>query len=206
MIKLKNNQSAFTIVELIIASSVFSMVVLGAGMMIIQISRLYYKGIIVSRTQTTARNIIESISRPIQYESANVSPMVIDGATNYQVICIGEDRYTFAINKKQSLAGGPNDIPHAAWQDKCVGSVPNLASTSLSGGRDLLSNNMWVNSIYVEPVNTPDPGLWKVGLTVMYGDEDLIDMSPPVKCKGNIAGSQWCSVITYKTMVFKRIN
>ena len=65
-----NKQNGFTIVELLIASAVFSFVILGASVAIIQISRLYYKGIIVSNTQTSAKAILDSITQAIQYESA----------------------------------------------------------------------------------------------------------------------------------------
>ena len=41
----------------------------------------------------------------------------------------------------------------------------------------------------------------RLSLTVIYGDDDLIDGD---KCKGQVAGSQWCSAVNYSTIVFKK--
>lgn len=202
MSKLKINQKGFTIIELLIASAVFSVVVLGATAMIIQMSRLYYKGIIVSRTQTATRDLIESISRPIQYESKSVAVMDRDGL---YVLCVGSERYTFKIGAQQGSG------MHAAWKDTvatsndCQNGPDVDLSNPATSGRDMLSDNMRIQNIEVAEVLPGAPGLWNIKVTVIYGDDDLIDTATGL-CKGQIAGSQWCSRVTYETKVFKRIK
>lgn len=206
MRRLKYNQEAFTIIELLIASAVFSVVILGASAAVIQMSRLYYKGIISSQTQTTARNLIDSISRPIQYEGDAVTSVVL-GANGYNVFCVGPDRYTFS-DKQQG-----KDIKHAMWKDKATataggcGEGPNLSGSITTGGVNMLSDNMRIHNVTVGKAIYAPEQLWNIEVTIIYGDNDMTDnsVSPPV-CKGSTAGSEWCSVVTYKTKVFKRLT
>lgn len=210
---INNNQKGFTIVELLIASAVFSFVILGASVAIIQMSRLYYKGIIVSNTQTTAKDLLESITRAIQYESAGVSPGPTfnstknDGSTPITggILCVGDNRYTYALGVKQGSE--PTSINHVMWKDKGVCSVASAVDLTNPGpgGIDMLSGNMRIANLEVNNIKSggTDTNLYEVNLTIIYGDDDLINGTD---CKGNIAGSQWCSAVNYKTMVFKRIN
>ncbi|MFO0887282.1 MAG: type II secretion system protein [Candidatus Nomurabacteria bacterium] len=214
-----NKQNGFTIVELLIASAVFSFVILGASVAIIQISRLYYKGIIVSNTQTSAKAILDSITQAIQYESATIvgkddaSTVSLGDAptTNHDVsvVCIGNNRFTFVKGVKQG--SDTDNIKHAMWRDKidnsgaCSTGVPDLKSDP-SAGHDMLSDNMRVSKLEVNALKDSvgnETGLYEVKLTVIYGDDDLIDGD---KCKGQVAGSQWCSAVNYSTIVFKRIK
>lgn len=206
MAKLNQNQKAFTIIELLISTTVFSFVMLGASMMIIQISRLYYKGIVMTNTQTAARDLVESIARPIQYESAAVSSTAISPSPQSTgQICVGGARYSYQLKKQQT------PTQQAIWKDDipCGPTLLTLAGSPPSSGHAMLSNNMQIHSLVVEQVSNA-PGLWKVEATVIYGDQDLLEVDPGTgettgKCKGNVSGSQWCSAVSYKTMVFKRI-
>lgn len=59
------NTAGFTIVELMIATVVFSVILILITTGIIQIGKAYYKGIIGSRTQETARKITDEVGRSI---------------------------------------------------------------------------------------------------------------------------------------------
>ena len=74
------NQTGFTIVELMIATVIFSMVLLVCSYAIIHAGRMYYKGMIMSKTQDTARKIIDSASDAIKYDkSLNIVKRDIGG-------------------------------------------------------------------------------------------------------------------------------
>lgn len=207
MKNLKNNQKAFTIIELLIASTVFSMIILGACATIIQMSRLYYKGIIVSRTQTAGRNLAETIAREIQFQGGTIT--TLDAPPN-KILEINGTRYKFAINKQQG-----KDIPHAIVKYEYITSPPNdpdLNDTDLvsSTYRDILGNNMRILNLSVSEVGgggAATAGLYSIQVVIAYGDTDLLDFPADLAgttCKGNIAGSQWCSVVKYNTMVYQR--
>lgn len=198
---LKNNQKAFTVIELLIASTVFSVIILGACVAIIQMTRLYYKGIIIQQTQTAARNLTQSIVQGIQYEGGSVSGITINGDVSY--FEIGESRYTYAKNKQQN-GSGTDAINHAMWKGAKSVDVGDLSTPT--NGKDMLANNMRITYLDVAEVgSTNAPGLYKINVTVAYGDSDLFDdPSAPTSCKGNIAGSQWCAFVSYNTFAYRR--
>ncbi|HVS58314.1 MAG TPA: prepilin-type N-terminal cleavage/methylation domain-containing protein [Candidatus Saccharimonadales bacterium] len=131
------NQSGFTIVELMIATVVLSVALLIATMTIMGVGRLYYKGQNAARTNDTARNAIEEISRQIQFspDSPNLyAAPKISGCPNapgettqsfwcYETgsgkvygYCIGNTRYSFALGT-QFIDG----INHGLWEDTMAG-------------------------------------------------------------------------------------
>ncbi len=214
----------FTLVELLIATTILSIVLLGASIVAVQIGRLYYKGVITARTQNTARNLVDGISRPIQLEGSSVAvtqDFSSPGTTytdasgvarGYTVVCVGVQRYTVAVNAQQAPGGGGGKIAHAVWRDEipnlgtCLQNVPNLNSAVPSGvkGTGLLEDNMRVSAIDVS--NTDD--LWAINLTVAYGDNDSLEDNgtPFSQCKSNYTTSQFCAVTTYNTKVSRRIS
>ena len=195
MSNLKTDQNAFTIIELLIASAVFTFVILGASVAIVQMGRLYYKGILTSKTQTATRALIESISRPIQYDGSDV--VKISGPDNK--LCVGTDRYTYQLNVQKTTAN------HVIVKDKI--STPSNCGTSppSSDQKDMLGNGMRITKLDVNQVPSI-PKLYNVEVTVIYGEDDDIDLtaSPEPVCKSDPSSSQWCSKVTYKTKVFVR--
>lgn len=226
----KNKSQGFTIVELLIASGVFSTMIIVAGFTIIQIGKLYYKGVTVTKTQTVARTVLDDITRPIQLSNASVSdgPMINTGAFGARPVrslCVGSTRYTYVLGVQSGIDTPFNgeQIRHALWQDEleshsaCLtAALPVIEDEAPGGvnGKDLLGEKMWLEDLTVEQ-STIDNDLWKINVSVIYGDRDLMDpvdgagvptSDSPTGCRGAIAGSQWCSHVTYNTMVFKRIN
>ncbi len=53
----------FTIIELLIATTIFSVVLLLAASGLLYIGRLYYKGLTSSATQEAARNIMQELTQ-----------------------------------------------------------------------------------------------------------------------------------------------
>lgn len=222
--KYNKTQQGFTIIELMIATTIFSVVLLAMSATVIQISRMYYKGIVMSQTQAAARNIMEEISRPIQLEGATVAVKTgvvsVDGY-ELHVICVGTTRYTAAVglmqDSKVTISG--DHLKHVVWQDKvaspdiCMSDPPLNLATNLSSGKDLLPDKMRLTKFEVEP-DGPDTRLWKVNIGVMYGERDLMDPPDdttttadiPQACLSSYVGGQWCAKAEYSTEVLKRIG
>src|SRR3990172_9120101 len=66
----------FTIVELMIATTIFSVILLIVTFGMLQIGRTYYKGITLTKTQNAARSIIDTISQDIQFSGEGVTDSV----------------------------------------------------------------------------------------------------------------------------------
>lgn len=205
-----SNQRGFTIVELMIATTVFSIILLIAATTLIQIGRMYYKGVITSKTQNVTRSIMDDVSRSIQFSSGNGS-QASDNNPPRQAYCIGSTRYTYVLGKQvSSNPQGPNQTRHALWQDSadssnCGFNLPDLQQAKPSSdGKELLEEHMRLQdfSVTAQPQSNDT---YTVNVKVIYGDDDLLDdPSNPTTCKGSVVGGQWCAISELKTVVYSR--
>jgi len=220
-------QSGFTIVELMIATLVFSVVLVVITVGVLHFTSSYYKGINSSTTQTTAQNAIDSVSQSIQFSAGGTVGTDVAPAG---LFCAGSNIFLYSLGV-QYQGGTPSATnwglyalpnPHTA----------NCSTTgigSFAGGTELLGKGMRVTNVSV--LNTdPVKNLWQVSLTLVYGDSDLLcrtslggstkgscQQTAPaylltdavsgadVSCKPQI-GSQFCSVAALSTIAQQRIG
>lgn len=206
-----SNQKGFTIVELIIASTVFSMVLVVVSSGIIQISRQYYKGITTSRTQETARSVAEEMGDAVQFSGSEVR-------VTADAICIGNTRYSFVINQQIRQDGPRNALYYDTGISPSSPCVSVFTLGSLPPGKELLSENMRLIDIRVERVAN-EANLYRIYTGVAYGDNDLLTIYPPnalptdnptagtqprdALCRPG-AGSNFCAVSKLDLTVKKR--
>jgi len=192
-----------------IATAVFSVVLLLCATAILQIGQQFYKGTIINRTQNTARAAIDDIAQTIQF-GAKTSPTTIVSGTK-TTLCIGQVRYTYT--NTQSLG----QIAHVLWKDRigvggCGTSVPDLTqATPSSGGQELLGSDMRLPSLDV----TANGKVWSISLNVAYGpDDDVFAVATAVdgttspdytRCKATRLGGQFCAVSAISTQVVQRL-
>jgi prepilin-type N-terminal cleavage/methylation domain-containing protein len=222
------NQKGFTIVELIIASSVFSVILLVATAGIIYIGRSYYKGIITSRTQETTRSITQEISNSFQFGgdaqvtvAADSNPIDMGSGVKAYAQCVGNFRYSYVIGSK--VAGSNNTsnpstptTRHGLWLDvinkdaDCNAldlreAVPEDDSTSteqalLNQRRELLPQNMRLDQFSLD--QPAGRSFLNINVKLIYGDHDL---SPSGICVPNSQGGQFCATSGLNTTVKKRL-
>ncbi len=214
----------FTIMELLIATVVFSVVLLIVTYGIIQVSRTYYKGVNETNTQTVARTIMDSIGQSIQFNGDAV-------AIRTNAVCVGEQLYLYrpgwAVSDAAILAPARHETRHGLYlQDgvsNCATSaLPASDLATVSGGTELLSPNMRIANLSV----SPDPGnsnQYKITIRVIYGQDDFIyspsgnaagPAAADATCKGsskqagaaNAGTVQFCSVSELSTTVTKRVQ
>jgi prepilin-type N-terminal cleavage/methylation domain-containing protein len=209
--QLKNNkQLGFTIVELMIATLVFSVIMLISLAAFIQINRLYTKGLSIAKTQEAVRNVISELSNRMQYSAD-------DPYSNGNYVCIGTKKYSFSLNT-------PEDSSGSALKSEDVtdsGSCNILASPS--NKKVLLPKNTRVLSFIV--TNTAGSPIHDITVSLLFAPNDgscsinsactdLVDTKGDVggsitnidnwRCKGGISGSEYCSLSKITTTVFKR--
>lgn len=208
------NNKGFTIVELMIASAVFSVVLLLCATAIVQVGRMFYKGTIVNRTQTTTRNTTDDISQAIQFNSGSggffrSGTQVFSGVT-VASYCFGNVRYSFAP-PAYSLGLAVGQLPHILWKDRVTGSAcdpVDITNAGISGGQEMLGDDMrLVQFDPVEIIVPPNPsGVWTVTVMVAYGaTNDLFTDASFDTCVGSSLGGQFCSVSGITTNVIKRL-
>jgi type II secretory pathway pseudopilin PulG len=223
-----NSETAgFTIIELLIATLVFSSILILITMGVISFNKAYYQGIVQTSTQNVARKVIEDISQAIQFNSSEFSVLTPDpdGSQGY---CIGGQRYSYLIGY-QLVNGSPvgQQANHALVRDTpcdSSGSAQPLKSlgTLPAGSTELLGQHMRLASLGVA---SQGADTFTVQVRVVYGDDDLL-CSPSVsgscdsaatmpspddfqkgdlQCKPQV-GSQFCAVSELATTVEQRIN
>jgi prepilin-type N-terminal cleavage/methylation domain-containing protein len=216
-------QDGFTIIELMIATAVLTIILLIASVTIINIGDLYGKGVSQSDIQTTERDDINQISQSLQFstgvveslptpiQAKNTSGQTIN--TTVQAICIGSDQYTFAENVQigDNIVGGgtfsnvflknasPSDFNENGTLIVCP---PANLTTYFSAGNGLVGGHMEVHNF---SVSTTSP--YTLTLDLTYGDDDLLNNSGPgpATCSGG-TGDQFCATSNLTTTVAQRLE
>jgi prepilin-type N-terminal cleavage/methylation domain-containing protein len=210
----------FTIIELMIATVVFSVVLLVMTTAIIQIGRIYTKGISGAKTQEAARNLLNDIAQQFQYGSSSWSQTPADGDPNVVALCVGSRQYSYKLN--QQRAGVVHGVV-ARQMGNCLGEKPQDISGSVPiDGSELLGENMRLSNLAITRVGAEDDGVYRITIRVVYGDDDLlcsptkdncsadgvvIDVADrDVQCKNVRSGTEFCSASELTTVVERRVG
>lgn len=207
-------QSGFTILELMIAAGVFSVILLIVAVGVISFTNRYYKGITTSKTQAAARSIMNTLVQSIQFGQNVILPTYNAGTTTYGM-CIDDTLYAYRLGQ-EVIDNSPNSSKHQGYHGLVAMSGCSLpatlpASANLASGRELLGEHMRLNDLSIQQ----NGDLYTIHLRVVYGEDDLL-LQPlpgnvpawsPAKetCAGNQAGTQFCAVADLTTTVEKRL-
>ncbi len=205
----RQKEQGFTIIELMIATLVFSVILTVITVGVLSFTNRYYKSVNVSATQNTAQSIMDTIGQAIQFGSSDITPTT--GTSDY--FCAGGYAFTFKNAGSLYSGSGQGGLYMAPMNGTC--------SAVLTGGRQLLAKNMRLTELSVTQFNGPD--LYRISIGVAFGGDDQF-CSPtqsPGKCGttsnlsgfwkiGDIqcrtgAGSQYCAVSKLTTVVDRRL-
>lgn len=196
----------FTIVELMIALSVLSTILVISSAVVINLGVLFTRGVNQSNTQNTARNVINEIANQLKLGGA--TPILPAGSP---VFCLGSQRYAYVLDHKLD---GASTSDHVLWRDTmnnsascqslAITGVPNptdsLTNTTISGA-ELMGANMRLTDFNIYDNGN---GTYTVKVTVAYGDDDLVyKISGRTLCRAG-SGSQFCAVSSLVQTVSKR--
>ncbi len=197
----------FTVVELMIATATFGLVLLVVATAILQLSRVYYKGVTETKVQTTTRTFVDSIAQAIQFSGAPVTntPAATAGSTTW-TFCVGNQQYAYKLGQ-QLVDSSPGT--NQSTQVLRVRDVPGCTSSSpvpATPGRELLAPGMRLSELEVRALGGP---YYKVSARVVFGDDDLLTNATATnaQCNNTLrAGTQFCAVSDITAGVTKRVN
>jgi type II secretory pathway pseudopilin PulG len=215
--------AGFTIVELLIATTVFTMVLLVCAAAIVHIGRMFYKGVITNRTQDMSRAIANDVAQSIQFGEVESDSSIFHrpGTKVYSGIqveaqCVGGVRYSYSTSLAQGTSAG--QIRHVLWKDRNIYSdcepinitladpreerlVPLI--NVLSEGEELLGNNMRIVDFDI----LPNGRLYAISIRIAYGDDPNLFVDPLTfdSCIGANAGGQFCAISAFNLNVVKRL-
>lgn len=218
----KNSQKGFTIIELMVAIIVFSAVLMLCAYAILHVGRMYHKGTLVNAVQDASRRLGDDVVQAIQFGAGSNSIAFIRNPATTQTfgvapntvevnaICIGEIRYSYAVNGAKNI----NGVRNVAWKDRVSADYAECAPQDLTqqtpsvNGEDMLGDTMRIPVFEVVEIGTASlQRTIRVRLVIAYGrDTGLFEPTPPFQiCRGVNASGQFCATANYETLATKRL-
>lgn len=207
----------FTIIELLFATIIFSMVMVVILSAAFQIGRIYYKGVSLSGTNETTRTAIDDIANDVRFGVVPTAIQNDSGGIKY--FCVGEHRYSFLLDKQVTNSDIDNNALTGLRQDALnTCQAPSADKTGdVTSSRQLLGPDMQLNNLEFACSSTA-PGSCYIHLHVIfYGADNTVFISPanpaftPAQslnaldalCSGNLQSTQFCAVSDLETRILK---
>lgn len=183
-------QKGFTIIELMIAVSVFALAIMLVTMTVIGISRSYQQGATKAKLLTTSREIHAQFTQFIQYGgSANEPSLSTQG--NWNFLCIGNIQYIYWPNNYSASDSYLFVITYQG--DGCSGIYtkeqplpPGTVVTNFS-----VTGKSPTYTLYTRFVT---------GDNTMFINNDYNNT-----CRSNILGEEFCAVISLSSTVSRKV-
>jgi len=165
----KNTQSGFTIIELMISTAVFAIILLLAVLMITNSLNEYYKVSIDTSVSSTLQSVVSDVEQNIEN-----STTLIPGS-NY--VCTSSEEFIYNLGDEMPTEVASLSIPYALYEfpissaSECQtnpGSNPNLAQ-AVAAGQSLLGTHYRLMAFNVTPVNALDQqSEWDIDIKIAY--------------------------------------
>lgn len=215
-------QEGFTIVELMIATVIFSVVLLVITVGVLNFTHAYYSGVNSSNTQDTARSIVNNLAQAIEFSGTTISPTepVSPGSATYY-FCANNNTFIFIPGKLYDVSTPSASDPglYQAATNSC-----DPTSVNYGQGRELLGQDMRV--VLLSVAAGAEPRTYTVKVRLAYGDDDLLCAPQSVQdsCASNAVlttsqianhddvtcrlqtGFQFCAVAGLTTTVALRVS
>lgn len=197
----KRSLGGFTVIELLVATTVFSIVLIVFLSAFLRISQLFYKGVNMARTQEAARGVMQSISDDIQFFQQ--TPTI---GANY--FCVGIHRYV--VNPGVQVGSGPGQrgITREVIGSGCPS--PAVVAVNSDNATELLDVGMQANNLALVCLNGQCTITIKI---VFYGADNSVLVSPSgaspayqaadARCSGPPSSSQYCATADYKATILQ---
>jgi len=114
----------FTIIELLIATTVLSVILLLVTTMMIGMGNLFYKGINQSRVQDGVRGTLDEITQQLQLSDVHPAQGTDSANSDEQVYCLGNTRYSFVYDVQIGSRYNGRNYHHILWRDTKPGCDP----------------------------------------------------------------------------------
>jgi prepilin-type N-terminal cleavage/methylation domain-containing protein len=220
--KKTTKQQGFTIIELLVATTIFSIVLMVILASFLQVGRMFYKGISVNNTNEAARSLIDSITSDIKLAQTTTPTTAFPaGGTTAYYFCVGLDRYVYIsdyhkINSDDINSPNPSQ-PHGVIRSLLTNGCQAPSAEVGTKVEQLLGPNMQLNldsskngTDFIEcDVGT---GFCNVHAhVVFYGIDNTVFQSnnntynasnayqaPDAFCSGSLLDTQLCAVTDIK--------
>jgi len=183
---MKNNRAGFTIVELMIATAIFTIILIITTTTIIGITQTYIKGSVENQTEDTATSILNEISQDIEFNNGstiNTSYLYTDSngvitpiqnSVNEYYFCIGNDVYVYSFDFPLNTSD-PTEayniglVRYSATScPTSLTGLPNTLSNMPTGYEELLVQNERIGALYIQGQTINSTATYTVKVEVGY--------------------------------------
>jgi len=170
--KKSTSQQGFTIVELLIATTVFSLVLLVILYGVLSFTHAYYGGVNRSSTQNSARSIINAVAEGIEFSGSTIVVSHQVSGNGY-AFCAGGSTYYYTVGVMYTGTPSAGNAGLYYVPGTCLSSTAPNFTNPVTGSRELLNNNMRVT--YFSVAQSPSAArVYTVSLGIAYGYSDLL--------------------------------
>jgi len=191
------SQKGFTILELMIAISVFTVAIVLMTIGIIAIGRYYQQGATKAKLLTASREIQSEFTQAIQYSGISVDPQEqsgfqVDGSgTDYSYSCLGNIRFRWQL-----------DVPNNFFVD-------NISNSSCEDNKsaDFTISDPLPNGTVVTQFDIDGNNPYTLTTRFVIGDQQLfVNSNYSQQCQNDILGSEFCSVVSLSSTVARKVT
>jgi prepilin-type N-terminal cleavage/methylation domain-containing protein len=228
--KPNKRQNGFTMVELMIATSVFSIILLLSLAGFLQIGQLFYKGVNITQTSNTLNQTVTSLKNDILFDTSGAAITIMNSSVtpaseptvNRYYFCAGVNRYGFFLGRQLDKAVQTDEMenfPVSGWyrfallKDRlsvtgCPNPFTSSASFTPAGTTELLGDKMRLSNLDIEQLPSPNDKLYTISIKIAYGDDEVLQdpNSTSPSCLAGAAYSQYCFVSDLRTTVRKGLE
>ncbi len=217
MIK-KLDQNGFTIIELLIATSVFTAVLFIVTYGVIQISKTYTNGFIRGQTQNIAVSLSDTMTRDIEFsttasittdQSAQVTKTGSQ-ATIYYYFCTTQNEYFYIpggniykipIVSLQGVLGSQNCFSPQQFINNS-GLSADTQSLLSPNNVEILNHTVYDNQSMLSNVSS---GLYSVNIEILYGNQsNLVQNNNGSQwiCRPTVLIGPFCAIYSFSTQAY----
>ncbi len=190
--KFRRNFGGFTIIELLTATSLFSLVLLVALASFLRVSQLFYKGLIIDRSRQASQTILDSMRGDF-----NANSTITIGESYF---CIGNIRYSYSFFNEVDTSK-ESSTNYGLVKDVLPGGAgcKDPVSQPFSNPQELLGNKMRLSQLTIVRALPAKAGnVYALTLKIAYGDDGALTnpKTPAATCVGNLSITEFCTTNT----------
>jgi type II secretory pathway pseudopilin PulG len=215
-----NDSSGFTIVELMISTIVFSVIMLLVAGAVVRFTANFQRGTTQTTTQNVARSVMDEVSQSLQFSTGYaeltpngyyVNPQQYSYALGKQIVSDGNHAL---VSRPASSPGNPQDLSAGVSADSKELLIPGMRLARFDIDQRGMLFSITVRVVYGDAdllcvEGSTSGGAADCNSTDPMNDEGVLALSKEDKgklqCKAQ-KGSQYCAVSELSTTVQRRIQ
>jgi prepilin-type N-terminal cleavage/methylation domain-containing protein len=219
--KIIKDQSGFTLIELMVATTLFSIVLVVIVASFLQVGRMFYKGVSIDNTNESARTLVDDVANDIRlsgyFDPGNT---LVTPAPATQYFCVGPHRYTFKLRtqvKDTDISSTAQTMQGGIIQDSTNQNCQDPSTLTGTDPSQILGPDMRLNALDVV-ANAANTSIRVHTHIIFYGADDSVfsSVSHPnntdtdhaaaindadAYCSGNLLSTQFCAMADISTNV-----